>query len=140
MKCYPFNFSSKEYYKLRKMTKECKRSILSLNLASVTCKSQQSFRKPQVLQKCAHGQTKCHGQKGPSVTYFGSVSNHSSKKFHFYGKFIFPCFTSNKITWELGRNDWKVRRGKAESYENVSCITVSLVGDGQVCLLFAFFF
>lgn len=113
-------------------------------LNTVSWKSQQSFRKSQVLQRCAHGQTECHGQKGLSAICFVSVSNHFPKKFHFYGKFIFPCFTSNKITWELARKDWKVGRGKEES-ENVSMCLLHLCIPGwgwtglfSVCFVFFF--
>lgn len=65
------------------------------------------------------------------MTCFGSVSNHFPKKFYFYGKFLSPCSTSNKIIWELGRNEGQVGRGKAETYKNVSLASLCpLVGDG----------
>lgn len=103
--------------------------------------SQQSSRKPQAFQKRARSQTEFPAWRGPSVTHFGSVSNHFPKKFHFYGKFLSPCSTSNKIIWDLGRNEGKVGRGKAETYKNMSVESLcSLVGMNRFFCFLGFFF
>lgn len=89
-------------------------------LNTITCQPQQNSRKPQAFQKCARSQAEFRARRRPSVTHFGSVTNHFPKKFHFYGKFLSPCSTSNEIIWDLGRNEGKVGRGKAETYKNMS--------------------
>lgn len=121
---------------MQKLSLEFEQGCLNI----VSCESQQSFRKSQVLQKCAHGQTECHGQKGPSVMCFGSVNNHLPKEFHFYEKLVFPLPLAKSLgSWLEITGRWTEAKQSLKMCQCVSCTSASLDGEGQTCFLFAFF-
>lgn len=78
------------------------------------------------------------------MTHFGSVSNHFPKKFHFSGKLLSLCSTSNKIIWQLGGNGGKVGRGKTENLQKMCllhlCITLLEIDSFYLLVLFSFLF